>query len=324
MPDLLNTLGADSMLKLSELCDLYLAHCRVYYRKPSGRPTREANNVADAMRPLLEIAANLPAIELSPKLLRELQQHQITTSTVARTTINARINRVRRMARWAAEMEYLPADLPHKLAIVSPLKRGRTLAPESPGVCCVPWADVEATILALFDEATKQTVPAYKLSRIRLATLIEFHWWTGCRPGEACRASKSTIDTSGDVWVFRPDEHKSEHHGHPRVIAIGPKGQDALRPWWDRCTTDWLFCGRSGGPLSENGYGQAVRRVNERNKLRGWNPGQIRHSAGTRLRREAGGLDPVRAQLGHRRTSTTEIYADLDLAKATDLMRRFG
>ncbi len=34
------------------------------------------------------------------------------------------------------------------------------------------------------------------------------------------------IDRSGEVWRYCPDSRKTEHHGHKRVICIGPKGQD--------------------------------------------------------------------------------------------------
>ncbi|MFO1095031.1 MAG: hypothetical protein U0992_17250 [Planctomycetaceae bacterium] len=36
---------------------------------------------------------------------------------------------------------------------------------------------------------------------------------------------------SADVWLYRPDTHKTEHHERDRIIPIGPKGQDILRPY---------------------------------------------------------------------------------------------
>ena len=35
----------------------------------------------------------------------------------------------------------------------------------------------------------------------------------------------------GDVWTYRPASHKTEHHGHDRVIFVGPKAQAVLRPY---------------------------------------------------------------------------------------------
>ena len=55
----------------------------------------------------------------------------------------------------------------------------------------------------------------------------------------------------------------------------------------------------------------------------GWHPNQLRHSAATRLRREFG-LDVARAVLGHSTPVVTEVYAELDGAKAAETMGRIG
>jgi hypothetical protein len=39
------------------------------------------------------------------------------------------------------------------------------------------------------------------------------------------------IDRSGDVWQYRPTSHKTQHHDMERVVFIGPKAQDILRPY---------------------------------------------------------------------------------------------
>jgi hypothetical protein len=39
------------------------------------------------------------------------------------------------------------------------------------------------------------------------------------------------VDTSGDVWLYRPESHKTEHHGRGRTICIGPRAQGILRPY---------------------------------------------------------------------------------------------
>src|SRR5690606_22936321 len=36
---------------------------------------------------------------------------------------------------------------------------------------------------------------------------------------------------SGDVWLYRPDTHKTEHDERDRSIHIEPRGQDILRPY---------------------------------------------------------------------------------------------
>ena len=54
-----------------------------------------------------------------------------------------------------------------------------------------------------------------------------------------------------------------------------------------------------------------------------WHPNQLRHNAATRLRREFG-LDVARAVLGHSSPVVTEVYAELDQAKASEAMAKIG
>ena len=50
------------------------------------------------------------------------------------------------------------------------------------------------------------------------------------------------IDRAGDVWSFRPESHKTEHHGRERVICIGPKAQEVLTPYLLRAADTYCFC----------------------------------------------------------------------------------
>ena len=54
-----------------------------------------------------------------------------------------------------------------------------------------------------------------------------------------------------------------------------------------------------------------------------WHPHQLRHTKATEIRREAG-LDAARAVLGHRTPAITEVYAELDMTKAAEVMERLG
>lgn len=54
-----------------------------------------------------------------------------------------------------------------------------------------------------------------------------------------------------------------------------------------------------------------------------WIPGQLRHNAGTTIRRKYG-LEAARLILGHQSMATTEIYAEQDMAKATRIVEEMG
>lgn len=49
------------------------------------------------------------------------------------------------------------------------------------------------------------------------------------------------IDRSGDVWVYRPRTHKTQHHGHHRTVLLGPKAQAILRPYLLRAAHSHCF-----------------------------------------------------------------------------------
>ena len=54
-----------------------------------------------------------------------------------------------------------------------------------------------------------------------------------------------------------------------------------------------------------------------------WHPHQLRHNAATRIRKEFG-VEVARVILGHRSASVTEIYAEMDRAKATEVIKKIG
>jgi integrase len=54
-----------------------------------------------------------------------------------------------------------------------------------------------------------------------------------------------------------------------------------------------------------------------------WHPHQLRHNAATRLRKEFG-IEAARVVLGHRTAAVTEVYAEMDHAKASSIMGRVG
>lgn len=54
-----------------------------------------------------------------------------------------------------------------------------------------------------------------------------------------------------------------------------------------------------------------------------WHPIQLRHTAEAKFRLEHG-RDVAKAILGHRLVETTQVYADIDAAKAAGIMARVG
>lgn len=54
-----------------------------------------------------------------------------------------------------------------------------------------------------------------------------------------------------------------------------------------------------------------------------WSPNQLRHTAGTEIRRQAG-LEAAQVVLGHSKADVTQVYAERDRERAVEYMRKHG
>lgn len=304
-------------MNVQRLAAVFQEHAAAYYRKPSGRPTREAENVAAAMAHLVHVAGDDEAEAISPATLRAAREHMIDAG-LARTTINARVNRIRRVFKWAVAEQLVAAATLTGLQCLAPLKRGRSRAVEPAGVHPVDEATVDATCQELPDQ---------------VGAMVRLQLLTAMRVSELLIMRRCDLD-QGETWTYRPPEHKTEHHGHARIIAIGPRARQILEPWLSlEREHPFLFPSMAqdvpiwknarGKPWTPGNYRQAIVRAAARAGVPHWTPLQLRHTAATRLRRLAG-LEAARAVLGHSRASTTEIYAELDQQQAIDAMQLLG
>jgi len=65
----------------------------------------------------------------------------------------------------------------------------------------------------------------------QVAAVIRLQLLTGMRPGEALIMRTCDIDMMDQPWRYIPMHHKTEHHGHQRVVFLGPKSQEAICPF---------------------------------------------------------------------------------------------
>jgi integrase len=89
------------------------------------------------------------------------------------------------------------------------------------------------------DETVKATLP--HLPDV-VADMIAVQRFAGMRPQEICILRPCDVDRSGEVWIYRPMSHKTEHHNRDRVILIGPQAQGILLRYLARDTE--MFCFR--------------------------------------------------------------------------------
>ena len=196
------------------------------------------------------------------------------------------------------------------------------------------------------------------------------------------------VDRSKPVWEYRPASHKTQHHDKERIIFIGPKAQEVLRPYLSRPAENYCFSpaeavqqllasrhtarrtpptygntpgsNRKSRPKRKpsnwyvkDSYNKAIQRgcevafdmpaelrsiskelpEHEQERLRKraaewraehcWSPNQLRHAAGTEIRRQFG-LEAAQVVLGHAKADVTQVYAERDRALAVEVMETIG
>jgi integrase len=326
-------------LTVSELVLSYLEFADGYYVK-DGAPTVEPGNIRLALRPVRRLYGHTPAKGFGPLALKAVRRAMIDAGN-CRTEVNRRIGRVVRMFKWGASEELVPVTVYQALRTVVGLRKGRQGVREKAPV--KPVAD--AAVDAIRPHVAAQVWAMVELQRL-----------TGMRPGEAVRLRACDLETTGPVWTYRPHRHKGEHHERERVIYLGPKAQAIVRPWLKTDLAAYLFSPREamearwaaqraarktkvqpsqqsrkkarprkvpGDRYTVESYRRAIEAGCGKAGVPRWHPHQLRHSAATRLRREFG-LDVARVILGHSSPAVTEVYAEVDRAKAIDVMGSVG
>jgi integrase len=124
-------------------------------------------------------------VDFGPRSLKAIQQH-LVASGISRGVINARINRIRRMFKWAASEELIPVSIYDALRTVAGLRAGRMVAREPEPIGPVADETIDATLPFVAPP---------------VAAMIQLQRTTGMRPGEVVTMRASDIDASGDVWM---------------------------------------------------------------------------------------------------------------------------
>jgi len=214
-----------SDLTIAELMVLYLEHCRTYYRRPDGTPTNETDCIIQALRPLKELYSRTRAADFGPLALKTVRQRMIEKNW-ARTRINMNVGRIKRFFRWATENEKVPASVLHGLQAVQGLRAGRSEAKESEPVTAVAESSVGSVIPFMHK-------PIDSMVRLQLLT--------GMRPGEICGMRGCDLDTTGSLWLYKPGDHKTRHHGHERIVYLGAKAQALINDFLKTDLNAYLF-----------------------------------------------------------------------------------
>jgi integrase len=308
---------------VEQLCAAWDAHCREYYKGSST-----AINAVVDVRMFRELYGHAAVSELTHADMLQLRD-ALVRSGVSRSTVNARLWRVKFMLAWALDEALIPATVKAELTQVRGIKRGRTSAPERQPVRPVDDATIAATVEHMMPNT---------------ADMVRIHRLTGMRPCELCGLRWSLIDRSRTPWVYRvpPEINKNEWRGElgqPRVVCIGPQARAILeRHQGDdvpfspmRSMAEYIaaHAAASAHPLSEaakekrraahvprvlgerwttGAYTKTIAAACRRAGIAPWGANRLRHAFGTAVRR-AFGLDAARAVLGHTNGGCiTDVY----------------
>jgi integrase len=359
--------SAAADLTVNELAVAFWQHVEQHYRHLDGTPTSEQSDYKLSLRPLKHLYGHTTARDFGPLALKAVRQLMMDgyehpkhglQSKLARSVVNQRVGRIRRLFAWAVENEMVPSGVLHGLEAVRGLQRGRCTARETEPIKPVAEHIVNLTLPFL---------------RPQVAAMVRLQLLTGMRPGEVVILRAIDIDMTGSLWVYRPRHHKTAHRGQQRVVLIGPRAQEVVRQYLKPDVEAFLFSPaeaveaqhaqrgkerktkvppsqarrtRKAKPKRKPknhytvaSYGRAIARACEKADQAAhqkdqtipedrvivphWHPHQLRHAKATEIRKEFG-LDAARAVLGHRSPVITEVYAELDLDKAAEVMGRLG
>lgn len=219
--------SVNATLTLAELILRYRDFARGYYVK-NGECTKEFTEMRMALKPVRQLYGSLLAREFGPLKLQSVRQHMIDTD-LSRGVINNRVNRIKRFFKWAVSEELVPPTVYEGLRCVASLKKGRTAARET------------GPVLPVADEHVDLILPHVAP---QVAAMIQLQRLTGMRPGEVVVLRRSELAEMEDVLIYRPADHKTEWLGHARLVVIGPRGRNLLRPFLDREPESFLFSPR--------------------------------------------------------------------------------
>ncbi|MEZ6128957.1 MAG: site-specific integrase [Planctomycetaceae bacterium] len=325
---------------LPQLMAAYLIFAKGYYVK-NGEQTREFGCITEALREVRRLYPDVKMSEFGPRALKAVRERMVELGW-CRKYINKQIGRIVRMVKWGVSEELVAPGVYQALSTIAGLRKGRTEAPDHEPVKPVADADVNATIPHL---------------TAVLADMVRLQRLSGARPGEITSLRPMDVSCGARVWRFRPDSHKTEHHDRERIIFLGPRAQKVLAKYLDRAPDQYCFSpreseelrrselhrqrrtplnyGNTRKPRYEDGkrlpsdcyttgsYRRAIQRACAKAGISKWSPNQIRHTAGTEVRRKRG-LEAAQTVLGHASADVTQIYAERDMELAASVAMELG
>jgi len=247
----------ESDLTIDELILRYWTeHVEVYHIK-DGKPTDRQHHIRLAFRPLRRLYDSGLARDIGPKALQLVRDEMIRDGLerrgrINRSYVNDHIGITKRLFRWAVAQELIGPQVHQALEAVESIHKGRDpRVSESEKIRPAPRKHVQAIL---------------RFVSPQIRAMIQLQRLTAMRPDEVTIMRPADIDRSGDVWIFTPDGHKTEHLGIEKTVPLGFRAQTILRPWLDREPGYYLFSPREVVAARNNDRRSAATRRKRRQK----------------------------------------------------------
>ena len=301
--------GADAPPSKPPAADTVTALVVEYWRYQKEAKGGQDGNLSDRLKSIHATLKLLrshygatSAAKFGPLALQRLRVEMVGKKWV-RSTVNDRVRIVQAAFKWAVSQEMVCPEVHTALSCVVPLKRGELGVREGRKVRPVDESHVEATLPHV-------SAPVAAIIRVQLLT--------AARGGELFDMRPMDLDTTGRVWVYTPESHKTEHLGHSRTIYLGPQAQEVITPLLkgrslDACIFDPRDAeGRTGSVAKHSRYDKnSYKRAIERGCDRAFPPPA----------RLARGRVPAKGRKRYRLETHREWKARLTPAQRTELKK---
>lgn len=205
--DLLQQKTISTIIPVRVLVAAFLDHADEYYRNKKGSPTGTTGYFRYITQPLLRIHGDTLVSQFGTLALKAVRDDMIENG-LTRKNINCRIVKIRQIFKWGVENEMVPVTVYQALCTVPDLAKGRSKAKEKPPI---PQAEVKH-VLATIEHCHKT-----------IADMLRLQLLTGMRPGEVRTIKIQDIDMCDDIWIYLPEQHKTQYRGKFRPIPLNPR-----------------------------------------------------------------------------------------------------
>ena len=194
--------------RAATVTDLAVEFARYAKRKYGDKP-EWTSQIRNVLKDIRKTHGHLSAVEFGPVRFENYRQTLVERG-LSRTVVKRKSNYVVKMFKRGVKMELIPVELWQRLLSVGPVEMD--VKPKKKR-----WSVDNSIVKATQRELTPL-----------ISDMVELQRLIGARPSEVCNIRPCDIDRSSEVWIYTPASHKTEHHGHSRHIAIGPKAQAVL------------------------------------------------------------------------------------------------